>query len=154
MTLMAGMPTNAYMVPIHRLDTTLTKCWFLGGVLRRQVCNALSKRYNTGCGVVTDTMWLIAYVDPHGRARELTPPFKKYQIYEIANQPTTNECPCANFYDPKTLGPWSINNPGLHHPLCQYEPVAKKVFEILMKIGKPLDRGDGWDRLRKEYRGR
>jgi hypothetical protein len=154
MKLVAGCPTNSQHVPIHRLNTTLTKCWFLGGVLRRQVCNALAHRYESGCGVLTDTMWLIAYVDPHGRERELTAPFKKYEIYQIANQPTVNECPCADFYDPKMGGPWSVNHPNLHHPLCQYEPASKKVFETLWKMGKPLDRGDGWDRLRKEYRGR
>lgn len=119
-------------VPVHRLNTPQIKLWLFGGDIRRRMASNLAKRYKAGCGVCAPTLYLIAYVAPNGSIRELQPPFKKYEMHEIANQPhTSNECQCAEFFDPEVGGPWRERGTDAHHPLCQFDRTSTTVFKKL-----------------------
>lgn len=119
-------------VPIHRLNTPQTKLWLFGGDIRRRLASNLSKRYPSGVGVCSATLRLIAYVDPKGGFRELLPPHKKYEMYQISNKPLVAECQCASFFDPEVQGPWRDRGTDEHHPICQFERVSGKVFDTLV----------------------
>lgn len=148
-------------IPLHRLNTAQTKLWL---IQPRPMAAFLAKQYKTGVGVLSATLLLFAYVAPDGTIRALTPPFKRYGMWEVANAPSMlyNECACRNYVDPE-FGKWS-NRPGAtdHHPFCQFDRTAMSVFnqagdEATDRIARGLSaqaRPDEWTRLRAAYQGR
>lgn len=120
-------------VPYHKLTEAQGRAWIFPGEvgvnIRRSMCSQLAKMYPTsGVGVCSPTMKLIAYVQPNGSTRFLTAPFKVIPISAIANKPKEAECPCQDFFDPEVKGPWRQRSSGKHHPFCQYEKDAQRVF--------------------------
>jgi hypothetical protein len=159
-----NIPYDICNIPMHRLNTPATKMWFIGGALRRQIASALAKRYRSGCGVLTRTLYLIAFVAPDERIRELAPPHRQFEMWQIANQPSPQDCQCSIFYDPESGGPW-LGNPKSqthHHPVCQFERAAKPTFRqaqqqaiARLRDGKSAqERPDEWESIRKSYQGR
>lgn len=169
--------------PLHRLNTPLTKIWLIGGAIRRTLAAALSRRYRAGVGICAANMDLIATVDPRGAVRELSPPFRRYELWQLANAPPPGEgesaCPCGEYFDPECGGPWRTRESRDHHPFCQFERVSARVFKqaqgqaaervgIKIEHGTPVVDGserlkenvpaqarpDEWNRLRQDYRGR
>ena len=134
-------------VPLHRLNTPQTKLWLLGGEVRKRMASNLAKLYPSGVGLLSATMLLFAYVNPAGGVRELTPPFKRFQMWQIANQPSElQECQCAAFFDPESGGAWRDRNTSEHHPFCQFERVSMKAYELAGSAGAaglPGPRGSG-----------
>lgn len=170
MTRTHNAPYDVCHVPLHWLTKNKTKLWLLGGQLRRQMASELSRLYRTGCGVLSETLFLIAYVDPRGGVRDLPPPFRRFEAWQVANKPDITGCPCMSFVDPETQGPWRARMAGRdpaqyeHHPLCQFDAVSQPVFNELLRrrlaLG-PVDRDhpvdvrpDEWTRVRAEYRGK
>lgn len=122
-------------VPYHKLTEAQGRAWCLpahvGDNVRRSMASQLAKMYPTaGCGVCSPTMKLVAYVSPQGALRLLTAPFKVIPISAIANKPSTSDCPCQQFYDPEVRGPFRsrADASSRHHPFCQYEKDASRVF--------------------------
>jgi len=121
-------------IPLHRLTSAQVKVWLMGGELQRQQAENLRRRYPGGVGVLSPTQCLFAYVRPDGSVQSLTPPFRRYLISEIANRPTLEQCPCAEYFDPESGGPWKLRaRDGEHHPICQYKPTSMTVFNLLMR---------------------
>lgn len=120
-------------VPYHKLTVAQGKAWcfprHLGGdEIRRKMADQLAKMYpRHGCGLCSATMALVAYIMPDGRFRMLVAPFKRIPIDAIANKPQS-DCPCQNFLDPESGGPWKKNGRGGHHPMCQFERGSSEVF--------------------------
>ncbi len=168
--------------PLHRLNTPLTKIWLISKMMQRRLATAIVKKrgYTGGVGICAANMDLIALVDPAGRVRELPPPFRRYELWQTANQPAAQiDCPCGDFFDPESGGPWRERGGHDHHPLCQFEMTAGKTFtqaqgRAAERIGIPIEHGvpmmgadvklrntvsaqarpDEWQQIRKEYRGR
>ena len=113
-------------------------------------------------GILAVNRQLIARVEKSGAVVELPPPHRRYEMWQIANQPTVNECPCSHFYDPESEGPWRHKNTDHHHPICQYSRTSQQVFIRANQIanerasqGLSLQaRPDEWDRLRREAESR
>lgn len=152
--------------PIHRLNTPQMKMWLISESWRREQAARLSEMYRGGVGVLSPTMFLFATVDPRGVITERQPPYNRYQMWQIANQPETESCPCGDYFDLEVKGPWREHpkyERGLHHPLCQFDKHATKVFQRAASLaGERLDRGekesqarpDEWNRLRDEEASR
>lgn len=131
------MKTNYHdHVPIHRLNQPQTVLWLFGGEVKRRMASNLAKRYPAGVGIVSATLYLIAYVDPRGGFRDLPPPHKRYVMPEISNRPMVGECQCAGFFDPEVGGPWRERGTDEHHPMCQFDRVAGIVYKQAMQQGE------------------
>lgn len=124
-------------VPYHKLTEAQGRAWcFLGArgdQIRRSMASQLAKMYPSGVGLCSSTMKLVAYIEPSGRFRMLVAPFKTIPISAIANKPRERECPCQQFFDPEIKGPWKDRSNGKHHPFCQYEKDAARVFTEVYK---------------------
>jgi hypothetical protein len=106
--------------------------WLLSEVNRKNISNALSKMYRGGVGVCSATLRLMAMVAPNGTYRMLAPPFRKYEMWQIANKPEVLglECPCADYFDPEVGGPYRERGPAAgHHPMCQFDRTSSVVFK-------------------------
>lgn len=150
----------SYDLPLHRLNTAQTKLWLIEP---RPMAAFLAKQYRSGVGVLSATLLLFAYVAPNGTIRTLTPPFRRYQMWQVANAPSPQyrECACRNFFDPE-FGRWDerpkVND---HHPFCQFDRSAMAVFKTAQESavdrqGQQLSaqcRPDEWVRLRASYQG-
>lgn len=162
----ASSTPSALPYPLHRLNTPQIKSWLSIDSWKHEQAARLAERYRTGVGVLSPTMYLFALVDPRGGIRELVAPFHRYEMWQIANQPETEECPCGQFFDPEAQGPWRTRpefERGVHHPFCQFDPFAKNVFAraAAMAIdrleqghGNPQARPDEWNRIRTEEAAR
>ncbi len=141
-------------VPLHLFTRVETALWVAGGQTQRALAAKLANQYRTGVGVLSCTYLLIAYVQPNGLVRLLAPPFQRFEPYQIANKPRTDECACADFFDPETGGPWRNRGSEDHHPVCMFDRHALRVAvgnNRLHAEGKA--RPDTLDRLREEARG-
>ena len=117
--------------PLHRLNVPRTKMWLISDANKRRTSDALSKLYRGGVGVCSATLRLMALVAPNGTYRELAPPFRKYEMWQIANKPHTLglECQCAEYFDPEVGGPYRERGPAAgHHPMCQFDQTSSVVF--------------------------
>lgn len=119
-------------VPYHKLTPAQDRAWCvrgpIGDNIRRSMASQLSKMYPAGVGLCSSTMKLVAYIQPSGAFRMLLAPFRVIPISSIANKPKETECPCQEFHDPEVRGPWRLRSNGRHHPMCQYERDAARVF--------------------------
>ena len=140
-------------VPLHRLNTPLTKAWLCGGQLQKALASQLARQYRGGCGVLSATNRLFAYVQPDGRVRELSPPFQSYEMWQIANRPLVTECQCAAWYDPESGGAWRDRGSSEHHPVCQFDRTSLPVYKRIMVSGHRV-RPDAWTRFREEVKQR
>lgn len=149
--------------PLHRLNLTQTKVWLASDWIRREMAATLVRtRYPGGVGILSGTQLLFALVNPKGAIQELHPPFKRYEMWQVSNQPETEECPCAEFIDLEVQGPWRQRGIPGHHPFCQFDPTSNKVFnaagqQAVENVQRGLDaqaRPDEWLRLRKEFASR
>lgn len=169
---------NDINFPIHRMNQVQTLAWLTVPAWRRRFSDFLVKqRYRGGFGVCSATLRLIAVVDPRGAVRELAPPHRRFEMWQVANAPRPNECPCADFYDPEVGGRFRERSaPGQHHPLCQFDRTAAPVFreaqrrafdrldiQVIDGIGvlpqketrkTAQSRPDEWQNIRKEYQGK
>lgn len=152
--------------PIHRLNTPQMKMWLISTSWRREQAARFSERYRGGVGVLSPTMFLFALVDPRGNIVERHPPYHRFEMWQIANRPQTEICPCANFFDPEVGGAWKLRpewERGIHHPLCQFDQHAKTVFRKAATLANdrldrgektPQERPDEWNRLRDQEASR
>lgn len=170
--------------PLHRLNIPKTKLWLISKVWRNTLATNLARHYRGGVGVCAATLRLIAFIDPRGNIRELTRPFKKYEMWQIANKPAIPECPCMDYYDPEVGGPYRERGDRSHHPFCQFEQTAGAVFKesqgrAANRLGLSFDYGmpmvdaetekkaagpvkqlapqarpDEWETIRKNYKGK
>jgi hypothetical protein len=170
--------------PLHRLNIPRTKMWLISPANKRRTADALAKLYRGGVGVCSATLRLMAMVAPNGTFRELAPPFRKYEMWQIANKPHAigMECPCAEYFDPEVGGAYRMRGTNDHHPMCQFDQTAQVVFKqaqgraanrlgmtfvdgvpiidtepkkpSVIKPLTPQARPDEWERIRAEYRGK
>lgn len=151
---------------LHRLNTPQTSLWYMGGLVQRKLASHLGKRYPSGVGVLDYRQLLIAYVTPAGGVRPLKPPFQFYPMWMISNRPRPLECPCAAFIDPENQCSWGESHPGTHHPMCQFDRHAQKVYTRIMRetqagaqsLGEIRERTrrmrpDAWTRAHEEEAG-
>ena len=115
--------------PLHKFTPNLTRAWLFGGQLQKALATKLAKDYPSGVGVVSATMYLIAYVQPNGAVRELLPPFRRYERWQMANAPEHQMCECQQWIDTETGEAWKVRNPQKHHPVCTWRRMAARVFD-------------------------
>lgn len=141
-------------VPLHLLTRNETVVWLLKGEAQRGIASKLTKEYREGVGILSFTGYLIAYVQPNGAIRELTPPFSRHDRHEVANKPSVGKCACADFFDPEIQGPWKLRNSPDHHPLCQFDKYAQAVFSKLSTLPvRVATREDTMKRVQEEVMG-
>jgi hypothetical protein len=148
--------------PLHRMNRPQTIMWLASETWRRNFCSVKLKTYRGGFGVLSATQYLIAKVDPRGNIQDLVEPFRRFEMWQIANRPEIEECPCAYFFDPEVGGEWrERDGKNGHHPLCQFDKSAVPVFKRAageawnrIKEGHdPQARPDEWLRMREEAQG-
>jgi hypothetical protein len=146
--------------PLHRLNRAQTMLWLRMPGSRMLFASNLLKRYpRSGVGMVSATMRLFAIVDPSGKIRELSPPFKRFDMWQMSNAPGLSECACRHYFDPEVGGSWKERgaNAG-HHPFCQFKTRAMVLFEKAERSAHeqlslnrpPQKRPDEWFELSKE----
>lgn len=146
--------------PLHRLNSAQTKAWLLYPNTRPFTADTLAKKYGgSGVGLLSATLRLFVLVQPTGRYIEVPRPWKKYEMWQVANSPNpVSECACRNYIDPEVEGPWSARDGKFgHHPLCQFRDTAGDVFELGMKSAvhrveqglTPQVRPDEWLKMTK-----
>ena len=154
--------------PIHRMDGTQGKAWLMGGELRRVLGSWLLTQYPQGCGITEDTYHLVGWCDDRGQVFDLMPPYRTIHYSRIANKPAVQACPCAEFYDPESNGPWRNRGDAKardHHPLCQYDQHSTQIWGELQRRGflppdgviathaeRKVARPDEWNNIREEIR--
>jgi hypothetical protein len=137
------------------------KMWLASESWKREQAARFRDKYRGGVGLLSPTMYLFATVDPRGNIRELAPPFHRYEMWQTANQPEIERCPCGDYYDPEVGGPWRDRpeyERGVHHPFCQFDPHAKKVFHKAAELAvtrleqgarDAQERPDEWNKIRE-----
>lgn len=115
-------------VPLHMLTGNETKMWLGAGALRKAIAEKIRFNYPSGAAVLSISGHLIAYVQPNGAVRELPPPHRRFEKWQIANKPKPNECACREFYDPEIGGPWRLRGTDDHHPVCEFDQHAVRVL--------------------------
>ena len=90
--------------PLHRLNTPQMKMWLISENWRREQAARFADKYRGGVGVLSPTMFLFATVNPRGVIIERQAPFHRFEMWQIANQPETQFCPCGDFFDPEGRG--------------------------------------------------
>lgn len=123
-------------LPLIRLDVSQTKLWWMptkdghmGLTATKQLIGrVMGKRYGT-CIILTDDLYAVAKSDHAGRLELASAPYRRFEMWQIHNQPELVKCHCANFLDPETQGPWRLRNSNRHHPMCVYDRPAMAVFQ-------------------------
>lgn len=146
-------PFDLNAKPIHRMSRAQETAWLRGGDPKRLLGDWLVKRYPGGGAVTSPGFLLVGWFDNRGNCNDLSPPFQVIHYSKVANAPEVPTCPCGEFYDPETNGPWRLRGSREHHPLCQYEPASTKVWDILQARGvqAPI-RPDDWEKIRQQAR--
>ena len=148
--------------PLYRMNTPQTTVWHMSEYARNQFAKNLVKKYKGGIGILSFDQLLIAKVDPRGNIQLLPAPHKRFEMWQIANRPELEECPCANFIDLEVEGPWRERGGRYgHHPFCQFDKTAAPVFDRAGKEARsrlsqghgPQERPDEWLRMREEANG-
>lgn len=149
--------------PLFRMNSDMIKYWLLGGQLRRGLANTIAKTWKTGVVILNPNLYAIGTVTPNGVCTDLTPPFHKFEMWQICNKPSVryNECACRGYYDPEVGGCWGERDKergmDIHHPHCQFERTSQKGFNRAYKSGharsaaglNPQERPDEWIRTRQ-----
>lgn len=111
--------------PVHRLSTPLTRAWAINRDARHRLARWLAATYaKTGVAVCTDLLFVVAWVNPLAQIKFATPPFRRVERHQCANNPTWSECACRAWFDPESGGPWGERKTPRHHPLCIYDEKA------------------------------
>lgn len=158
--------------PLFRLNSLQILFWtagnnFHGTNMRAALASTISKTYRTGVVVLSPTLYAIATVDPRGRITELQPPFQQFEMWQVCNKPSVryDQCACRNYWDPEVQGPWRMREKergmDIHHPHCQFDRTAKKVWTTNYRTGheraaadlNPQARPDEWVRTRQQVLG-
>ncbi|HWA70686.1 MAG TPA: hypothetical protein VG937_00055 [Polyangiaceae bacterium] len=123
------------MTPFYRLTTPLTRAWAINREVRHKLARWLAKTYaKTGVAVCTDRLFVVAWVNPLAQIKFATPPFRKIERHQCANNPSWSECQCRTWFDPESGGPWGKRQTPAHHPLCIYD---EKAMGRWREIGVP-----------------
>ena len=117
-------------IPYYRMNSAVTKLWLISPEARNRLATRLTQKHRSGVGMCSATLHLIAYIQPNGVIRELPPPHRTMNMWQMVNKPERQVCACYDYYDPESHGPWGDRpNEQAHHPMCQFERVAEKVYE-------------------------
>jgi hypothetical protein len=155
--------------PLHRLNTAETVGWVSFANSRRSFASVLAKKYRlTGVGLISSSGYLFVIIDAGGDYRSLKPPWKRFEMWQLANKPEhKTECACVNFLDPEVGGSWKERDGKEgHHPFCQFARTAAPVFQKFMKLSlhrqseiaqgaritlvNPDERPDAWLKAKKD----
>lgn len=152
--------------PLFRCNRALFNYWTAGGVLRRELCNTISKTWRTGAIILTPALYAVGTVDPRGNPGQLKPPFRQFEMWQICNAPTpqSKTCACRKFYDPESGGAWELRGDARgnsrHHPHCQFTFRAiegwkkdyRSAVSRVLADQAPQARPDEWLRTEDEVR--
>jgi hypothetical protein len=150
--------------PLFRCNRALFAYWTAGGILRRQLCDTISKTWKTGAVLLTPKLYAVGFIAPNGIATELKPPYRRFEMWQICNKPSAKyqQCACRHYYDPESGSAWGKRDKergqDLHHPHCQFERRAKEGWLMSYKSAvrrlsdgqAPQARPDEWNRFRQE----
>ena len=90
----------------------------------------------TGVAVCTDTLAVVAWVNPLAQIKFATPPFQRVERHQCANNPSWQDCECRRWFDPESGGPWGKRETAAHHPLCIFDPGAKPRWREIETRGR------------------
>lgn len=124
-------------LPLVRLDAGQSKFWWISPGARLLVARVFSKKYGE-CIVLTFDLLAVARVSSKGQLELARFPYRRHEMWQVANKPSEVECKCADFYDPEIGGAWRLRNSERHHPMCIYERPAPIVFNQFARVTLPL----------------
>lgn len=92
----------------------------------------------------TLTLSVVAWVNPLAQIKFATPRFQKVERHQCGNNPTWSDCECRKWFDPESGGPWGQRETPAHHPLCIFDPGAKRRWqevEVVEKVSAQAEIG-------------
>ena len=93
------------MMPFFRLSTPLTRAWAINREARHKLAGWLAHEFaKTGVAVCTDTLSIVAWVNPLAQIKFATPPFQKVERHQCVNNPSWSDCECRRWFDPESGG--------------------------------------------------
>jgi len=136
--------TRYYETPLHRLSQPAFKLFAMGGQLRKRVISSLIERYRCSVGVCTPTGYLVAHVTRDGRVHELPAPHRHFHNWQMSNIKEHTTCPCREYLDPESGGPWKERPEGqrTHHPACEYHVQAQRNYDLFARVAASRRRQD------------
>jgi len=133
------------VIPHFRLSTPLTRAWAVNREARHKLARWLAHQFaKTGVAVCTDTLSVVAWVNPLAQVKFATPPFQKVERHQCVNNPSWSDCECRRWFDPESGGAWGKRNTPTHHPLCIFDEKALgrwREFEVPAKVREQAERG-------------
>ena len=151
--------------PLIRMNSAITRAYFVPALRERMLAHWLEKYGRQGVGLCTNVLKLIAFIRPNGTLHELQPPFRRFQMWQMANAPKVFSaveptCACGGYYDPEVGGAWRERGlgPTHHHPFCQFSRTSQRVWvqaahsamERVERKLPPQTRPDEWLRRQRE----
>lgn len=113
------------MIPYFRLSTPLTRAWAINREARHKLAAWLAHQFRrSGVAVVTDRLFVVAWVNPLGKIKFAVPPFQKIERHQCVNNPSWRDCECRRWFDPDSRGSWGLRQTPAHHPLCIFDEKA------------------------------
>ena len=129
-------------LPLVKLDVAQTGFWFLQPAVRMLVGRVFAKKYGR-CVVLTAELDAVGIVSETGQIKALDFPYRRFQMWQIANKPEPVDCECSNYYDMEVEGAWKARDLREHHPMCIYTRTAAPVFEHFTKGVEHVFGADG-----------
>src|SRR4051812_5617585 len=112
-------------MPYFRLSTPMTRAWAVNREARHKLARWLAHQFSkAGVAVCTDTLSVVAWVNPLAQVKFAAPPFQKVERHQCVNKPSWIECECRRWFDPESGGAWGKRNSAAHHPLCIFDEKA------------------------------
>lgn len=155
-------------MPLIRMNTAVSKAFFFPKMREAMAKQWIEKHGRQGVGLCTNVLKLVAFVRPDGTIALLKPPFRKFEMWQMANAPKVHTqveqaCACANYWDPDINGPWKAHGypPDRHHPFCQFSRSGVIVFDKSYRSAvprydeglSPQKRPDEWRKLQEDEGG-
>jgi hypothetical protein len=133
------------VTPFFRLSTPMTRAWAVNREARHKLARWLAHQFaKTGVAVCTDTLSVVAWVNPLAQVKFATPPFQKVERHQCVNNPSWSDCECRRWFDPESGGAWGKRETAAHHPLCIFDEKALgrwREVELPAKVREQAVRG-------------
>jgi hypothetical protein len=133
------------VTPYFRLNTPLTRAWAVNREARHKLARWLAHQFaKTGVAVCTDTLSVVAWVNPMAQIKFAVPPLQKIERHQCVNNPSWRDCECRRWFDPESGGAWGKRETAAHHPLCIFDEEALgrwREYHLPEKVKEQAARG-------------
>lgn len=125
------------MIPDFRLNSALTRAWAINREVRHKLAAWFAFNFRrTGVAVVTDRLFIVAWVNPLGQIKFALPPYSTIERHWCVNNPSWQECGCRRWFDLESGGPWGRRHTPAHHPAVHFRRARSPSLEGSRRTSK------------------